>query len=245
MATTESVTILMTDLVGSTELSYSLAPHQADDLRRSHFATLRKAIAGAGGTEIKNLGDGVMVAFPAASSALSCAVTMQQWVELENRRSDNRLGLRVGISGGEATKEGDDYFGDPVIEAARLCNHAVGGRILSTEFVRSMAGRRNPHVFQPLGELDLKGLPEPLEAVEIGWEPLSETAGLDEDDIPIPRRLTLHPATGVIGRQVPLETLRGGVQEDRQQRGTRGDAHLGRGGAGQDYPGRRSRPASP
>ena len=63
--TTENVTVLFTDMVGSTALASSLAPDAADELRREHFAILRQAVAEAGGTEVKNLGDGLMVVFRA------------------------------------------------------------------------------------------------------------------------------------------------------------------------------------
>ena len=77
MSQSEHITVLFTDLVGSTELQSALAPRVADELRNRHFSALRQAIATSGGTEVKNLGDGIMVVFPAASSALGCAVSMQ------------------------------------------------------------------------------------------------------------------------------------------------------------------------
>jgi class 3 adenylate cyclase len=46
------VTVLFTDLVGSTALQSSVAPDVADELRRDHFTVLRQAIAGTGGTEV-------------------------------------------------------------------------------------------------------------------------------------------------------------------------------------------------
>ena len=180
MATNENITVLFTDLVGSTELASSLTPEAGDEVRRNHFAALRQAIAASGGTEVKNLGDGLMVVFPVASSALSCAVAMQQAVERDNAGAQRRLGLRVGLSGGEVAREADDYFGDPVIEAARLCAKADGGQILAANAVRVIAGRRTPHTFSSLGELGLKGLPEPIETFEVGWEPLVEVRGGDE-----------------------------------------------------------------
>ena len=118
---TEHVVILFTDVVGSTELSMAHSPDEADEVRRAHFSILRQAIAEAGGKEVKNLGDGLMVVFGSASAALGCAVAMQQGVELDNRGREHSVGLRVGLSGGEATREDGDYFGDPVVEAARLC----------------------------------------------------------------------------------------------------------------------------
>ena len=119
--TTENVAILFTDIVGSTELSQRLSPQSADEVRRSHFSVLRQAITETGGREVKNLGDGLMVVFSSASAALGCAVAMQQGVELVNREGAEPVGLRVGLSVGEASNEDGDYFGDSVVEAARLC----------------------------------------------------------------------------------------------------------------------------
>jgi class 3 adenylate cyclase len=67
--TSENVTVLFTDMVGSTALLSSLGPDNADELRRAQFAILRQAAAEAGGIEVKNLGDGLMVVFRAASAA--------------------------------------------------------------------------------------------------------------------------------------------------------------------------------
>ena len=101
--TTENVTVLFTDMVGSTALASSLTPEAADELRREHFSILRQAVAEAGGTEVKNLGDGLMVVFASTSAALSCAVGMQQAVDRDNRAREHSVGLRIGMSGGEVT----------------------------------------------------------------------------------------------------------------------------------------------
>jgi class 3 adenylate cyclase len=50
--------VLFTDLAGSTELMTRLGDLAFDQLRTQHFAELREVIAGVGGTEIKNTGDG-------------------------------------------------------------------------------------------------------------------------------------------------------------------------------------------
>jgi class 3 adenylate cyclase len=143
--TTENVAVLFTDVVGSTELSQRLSPEAADEARRGHFSILRQALAETDGTEVKNLGDGLMVVFGSASAALSCAVAMQQGFERDNRGREHSVGLRVGLSQGEVSKEDDDYFGDPVIEAARLCAACESGQILAADVVRLMAGRRSRH----------------------------------------------------------------------------------------------------
>ncbi len=202
--TTENVTVLFTDLVGSTALASSMAQDAADELRRAHFSILRQAIAESGGTEVKNLGDGLMVVFGAASGAFACAVAMQQGIERDNRAREVSVGLRVGLSGGEVTAEDHDYFGDPVIEAARLCARCEGGQILAADVVRAMAGRRSKHECVSVGLLELKGLPDPVDTVAVRWEPLGGNA---TNAVPLPSRLSVRPVVGVIGREVETEAM--------------------------------------
>ncbi len=155
---TENLTILFSDIVGSTELSHRQSPDDADELRRRHFALLRKAITEAGGTEVKSLGDGLMVIFGSASAALGCAVAMQQAVEYDNRRRRHHpISLRTGLSGGEVIPDEHDYWGDPVVEAARLCALCDGGQILAADIVRLTAGRRSSHRYGLLGALNVEG----------------------------------------------------------------------------------------
>jgi class 3 adenylate cyclase/tetratricopeptide (TPR) repeat protein len=206
VATTENITVLFTDLVGSTEISSSLTSEAGDEVRRRHFSVLRKAVVTSGGTEVKSLGDGLMVVFPAASAALSCAVSMQQAVHRDNAEEERPLGLRVGLSSGEATREADDYFGDPVIEAARLCAQAGGGQILASDLVRANAGRRSSQSYTSLGGLELKGLPVPVETLEVAWVPLGDDV-LAPGTVPLPVRLGHAPAVGVIGREDELAIL--------------------------------------
>jgi class 3 adenylate cyclase/tetratricopeptide (TPR) repeat protein len=228
---TENVAVLFTDVVGSTELSSSLAAEAADAVRRGHFSILRQAVAEADGTEVKNLGDGLMVVFGSASAALSCAVAMQQGIERDNRGRERAVGLRVGLSIGEVSREDDDYFGDPVIEAARLCARCESGQVLAAEMVRGMAGRRSRHECRPLGELTLKGLPDPVETVEVTWEPLG--AADTGTVIPLPGRLAVRPAVGVVGREADMATMldackRVAAVEGREVLLVSGEAGLGK-----------------
>ena len=207
-AVTETVSVLMTDLVGSTAIADRVGPEVAEDLRTEHFGLLRGALEGSGGREVKNLGDGLMVVFSSASQALSCAAAMQQAIEARNRRAAEQLGVRIGLSLGEATVEDGDYFGEPVVEAARLCAHAQGGQIVVNALVRQLAGSRDGHSFQALGGLQLKGISEPVQAFELRWEP---AAG---GGIALPQRLRELPPTGYVGRvaeRVALAELWGEV----------------------------------
>ena len=209
----EHVIALFTDIVGSTELSVSRSPEEADQVRRRHFSVLRRAIAATDGHEAKNLGDGLMVVFDSASSAIACAVAMQQSVAAEAVRGGVALSIRVGLSGGEVTREGDDYFGDPVVEAARLCGACNAGQILASDVVRLIAGRRSAHEVRSVGPLTLKGLPAPVVAVEILWEP-SEHA-LDAEVIPLPHRLVPRPEASFAGRRAEMATLIDSLARER------------------------------
>jgi class 3 adenylate cyclase/tetratricopeptide (TPR) repeat protein len=206
MAANEILAVLFTDQVNSTEESSRITPEAAEELRRQHFSILRRALSDCDGREIKNTGDGLMIVFGAASSALSCAVAMQQMVDVTNRAHGLALGLRVGISGGEVTPAEGDYWGHPVVEAARLVALAKGGQILTADIVRTMAGRNNSHRLTPLGPIELKGLPEPVTTFVVEWEPTSEPLR-QRSHIPLPSRLEAHPVTGVIGRDMEVEEL--------------------------------------
>ena len=231
MTVTETITVLFTDLVGSTEISYAISPAASDELLRAHFSVLRRAIAGSGGVEVKGLGDGVMVVFRSTSAALSCAVAMQQAVHRDNVSARHQLGLRIGLSGGEATMEANDYYGDPVIEAARLCAHAEAGQILATDAVQMMSGRRSPYLFERIGAVELKGLPDPVGVLDVRWEPLDEAPA--ENGVPLPERLTRVAFTGVVARETEAASLndaykRAAAGEGRAVVLVSGDAGVGK-----------------
>src|ERR1700739_1688253 len=87
VSSTVAVTLVFTDLVDSTAIGTSLHPEETERLRQTHFAVLREAVVATGGTEVKNLRDGLMLAFSSPSRALACAVAMQQGMKRHNRRA--------------------------------------------------------------------------------------------------------------------------------------------------------------
>ena len=104
----------------------------------------------------------MMFAFTGVNNALDAAVLIQQSVARRNRAATQRFEVRIGIAMGEVTTERDDYFGEPVVEAARLCALAEGGQVLVTDLVRLMTSSTTQHGFESVGELTLKGLPTPV-----------------------------------------------------------------------------------
>ncbi|MCA1844983.1 MAG: adenylate/guanylate cyclase domain-containing protein, partial [Actinobacteria bacterium] len=165
------VAVCFTDLVGSTELMAALGDRTWDRIRAEHFAVLRTALRAHGGDEIKNTGDGIMAVFASAGEAVDGAVALQQAVEAHSRRAGVALVIRVGLALGDVTREEDDAFGTPVVEAARLVAVARPGQILCTAVVRALGGARTTARFTDVGPLELKGLPEAVPACEVAWEP--------------------------------------------------------------------------
>jgi class 3 adenylate cyclase/tetratricopeptide (TPR) repeat protein len=196
----ELATILVTDLVGSTRWETSVGPARADELRDEYFALLREAIGASGGHEFRNTGDGLMVAFRSASAAVQCAVSMQQLFERRYRRAEQKLHVRIGLGAGESTVQDGDYFGIPSIEAARLCDQAPPDGILVPAAVRMLAGRTDGLGFDSVGELELKGFPEPIEAFAVPWTTLGdEAAGIG--GWPLPAWLRSTPRAAFVGRE--------------------------------------------
>ncbi len=172
--TVGTVTVMFTDVVGSTATRARVGEDAAEALRVMHDEVLTEAIGSNGGQVVKHLGDGLMATFASAAGAVAAAVVMQQELDLRNRRSEGeRLQIRVGISIGDVTFEGDDCFGLPVVEAQRLEASAEPATIRCAEMVMLMSRGRGGHEFRPIGDLELKGLAEPLPACEVIWLPIA------------------------------------------------------------------------
>jgi len=201
----QTATILVTDLVGSTEMRARLGEEEGDRLHRLHDRLLYDAVESHGGVVVKGLGDGILASFTGATEAVAAAVAIQQAADFHTRRHpDQALVLRVGLSAGDVTVQEDgDRVGTPVIEAARLCAAASGGQILAAEIVRALSRGRGSHQFSFIGELELKGLVEPVAALAIGWQ-AGRPVGAE---IPFPPLLAANDRLGFAGRAQELELL--------------------------------------
>jgi class 3 adenylate cyclase len=74
MARTETVTVMFSDLVGSTELASRLGHDGYETLRQAHLETLRAAVSSHNGTEIKTTGDGLTLCFTSAADLITAAL---------------------------------------------------------------------------------------------------------------------------------------------------------------------------
>jgi class 3 adenylate cyclase/tetratricopeptide (TPR) repeat protein len=206
---TQTVTVLFTDLVGSTELLSRFGDATADELRREHFSLLRGVVAEVGGQEVKSTGDGLMVVFSGVGAGLACAVGMQQAVAARPAATAP-LTMRVGVAVGDAEPEDGDWYGRSVVEAARLCALCAGGEILTTDMVKLLARSRGGFEFESRGELTLKGLEEPVTTYRVLWEPTGDGEG---DVLPLPSRVASFAAARYVGRVGEEEMLDAALKE--------------------------------
>jgi predicted ATPase/class 3 adenylate cyclase/DNA-binding CsgD family transcriptional regulator len=186
----EAVTVLFTDLEGSTDLRSRLGDDASQRLFDLHETIVRREINTHGGREVKALGDGFMVTFASVRQALTCAVSIQRRFDERNRASpDDELRIRIGINSGEVLHHGDDVHGAAVHAAARIAAQAKGGQILVADVVRQLAGNTPNLVLRDRGRVALKGFPERWRLYEVLWR----TEG--EDRRPVSRTTAAGPPT--------------------------------------------------
>ena len=132
--------IVVTDIVGSTELTARLGDVAALELIRVHDAIVRRALARHDGREVKHIGDGIMAAFGQVANAVRAAADIQLQFQKYNSEATESLRVRIGIHAGEPVADHNDLFGATVQMAFRLCSEAEGDVILVSELVRELSG---------------------------------------------------------------------------------------------------------
>ena len=167
-----TVTLLFTDVERSTDLRTSRGDETAHALLQTQGELVRAQIAEHGGHEVKSMGDGFMVAFASARSAVDCAVGIQRSLDDDNRARTpaERIRVRIGLHTGEVVKEGGDLFGEAVNAAARIMAKAVGGQVLVSDTLRGVLGHRRHTELVDRGRFRLKGFPERWRLFEVVWQ---------------------------------------------------------------------------
>ncbi len=160
------VTILFTDMEGSTSLTQRLGDAGAQELLRTHNAIVRDALKAHDGSEIKHTGDGIMTSFPTASKALACATAIQTAFTQRNETGEEPIKVRIGLNAGEPVAEEEDLFGTAVQLAARVCAQAEPGQVLAANVVRELAAGK-PFLFSDQGDVVLRGFEDPVRLYEV------------------------------------------------------------------------------
>lgn len=130
-----SLTILFTDLKGSTELYDRVGDLVAYDLVREHFRVLHEIVASESGAVVKTIGDAVMATFPTPDRALSAALRMRESVRVIKNDLLIKIGIHEGPCLAVTLNDRLDYFGQTVNIAARVQGLADSQAILATKTV--------------------------------------------------------------------------------------------------------------
>jgi len=168
-AASRIMTVMFTDMVGSTDLTQAQGDAAAQHLVRRHNSIVRNALAQYSGKEIKHTGDGIMASFGSAANGVEAAITIQRAIAQHNAaQPDQALHIRIGINAGEPIEEEEDLFGTTVQLAARVCAKCDTDDILCSNVVKELSSGRGLN-FVSVGAQSLKGFKEQIQLFQVVW----------------------------------------------------------------------------
>lgn len=197
------LTIVVTDVVGSTSLTTAHGDEAARRRMRRHDELVSTLVSDHGGVPIKGLGDGFLLAFASVRRALDCVVALQR-----SLADDDGLDLhvRVGVNVGEVIVEDGDVHGQAVNAAARIAALAEGGEILLSDVTRQLVGTGPELVFEGAGEHTLKGFTEPWHLHRLQWQ-------LPHAAVSLPPSVRQSRPTAFVGRGEILQRLHAHLEQ--------------------------------
>ena len=198
------LTIMMTDMEGSTALRRTVGDELADEILGLHGVAVRDQIGKCGGQERQFLGDGFLLSFPSPVAAIRCAVGIEGAHKEYNASNPQRqVRIRIGIHIGEVSERDGQLYGQAVHVAARITAEAVGGQILVSDVVRQQAESEGMWRFVDEGLFWLKGFGEMwrLFDVSVGQAAAQRLSSL------------APPLTPLVGRDREQADLRRAVNE--------------------------------
>ncbi len=164
-----TVTLLFTDIVGSTPLNERLGDQRWMELLKEHNGIVRERVSAHQGYEVKTEGDGFMLAFSSARRAVDCAIAIQRAFAERNENAEEKIAVRAGLHTGEAIHDSGDFYGKHVNLAARIASQATGGQILTSSLLKELTDSAGDIEFDGGKEIELKGLTGTQRVFAIGW----------------------------------------------------------------------------
>jgi predicted ATPase/class 3 adenylate cyclase len=201
---TGTVTLLFSDVEGSTRLLEKLGPTRYAQALELHRQLLRAAFEAHEGYEVDYEGDAFFVAFARADDAVAAAVRAQQGLVDADWPDGHQLRVRMGIHTGEPLAVPPKYVGLDVHQAARIMAAGHGGQVLLSRTTHDLVG--TAFRVRALGEHRLKDLSAPQWVYQVladglPWEfPALRTLGNRPTNLPV-------QATPLIGRRRELAEL--------------------------------------
>lgn len=171
------VTILFTDLVGSTSLYETVGDSSAYGQVRNHFDFLSQCISRNSGSIVKTIGDAVMAVFHLPADGLSAALQIQRDIAEFNASAKEDFLLRIGLFSGPAIAVNSngrlDYFGRTVNIAARIQAQGHGGDIVfGQQYVEQAQLKRllnDAHLDCERFSAKLKGIEDQMELIRVKY----------------------------------------------------------------------------
>jgi adenylate cyclase len=163
------VAVVAADVAGYSRLMERDEAGTHQRLRTLREALLDPKIAEHGGRTVKTAGDGMLLEFPSATSALRCAVEVQRELGVRNLyiAADEKLELRIGINLGDIIVDGEDIAGDGVNVAARLETLAEPGGICVASAVYEQVHDDLGIEFIDIGAQQVKNITRPIPAFRV------------------------------------------------------------------------------
>ncbi len=167
----DTLTIMFSDIEGSTQRAVAIGDTAWFAVLGQHKDLVTAQVHAHRGRIVKNQGDGFMMCFRSARSAILCAIGIQKSLhEWASKHPDDAVRVRIGMHTGEVMiDDGGDLFGKHVVTAARVGAAASGGEILVSGLVKQIAEPRGDIPFGEPLELELKGLPETQVVHTVDW----------------------------------------------------------------------------
>jgi class 3 adenylate cyclase len=163
---TMEATFVFADIAGFTALTEAHGDHDAAALVAEFCRSVRAELP-AGATEVKTIGDAVMLAIPDPAEAILLGLRITH----ELMHGHGAPAVRVGLHHGPAVEREGDYFGAAVNLAARVSGEASGGEVLLTGQTAALAPQLEGVLSEPRGRRELRNVREPVElfaAVRLG-----------------------------------------------------------------------------
>ena len=158
------MTLVFTDVVDSTLLTESIGDAAWAGMIGTHESTIRRITAAEGGTVVKFLGDGSMLAFESARAAVRTAIQIQKETAV------SQFDVRIGIHTGEVLHAADDFLGLTVNKAARVAAAAPAAGIMLSSTTKDMVGSMDNLRFGQPQIVALKGLSGTHQIIPIDLE---------------------------------------------------------------------------
>lgn len=158
-------TMMLTDIVGSTDLIEAIGDAAWLKLRDWHDRTIRGLIETHRGEEVDHTGDGFFVVFGSPDDALSCAVGIQRSLADQRREHGFAPSVRIGLHAGQTLQASGGYGGRSVHVAARIAALAEGDEIVASMDV--IRGAKRPPAHLPPREVSLKGIRGGIEVAAV------------------------------------------------------------------------------